>query len=116
GGTSFDVGMIVDGAPVVTNDRDLDFRLPLRIPVIDIHTVGAGGGSIASINKAGMLKVGPQSAGSMPGPIAFGRGGEEPTVTDANVLLGRLSDEKLLSVAGKVDIEKVRDAFKRKIG
>ncbi len=116
GGTSFDVGMIVDGAPIVTSDRDLDFRLPLRIPVIDIHTIGAGGGSIAAIDKGGMLKVGPRSAGSRPGPIAFGRGGAEPTVTDANVLLGRLSSEKLLAVEGRVDVDKVRDAFVAKIG
>lgn len=116
GGTSFDVGMIVDGVPIVTNDRDLDFRLPLRIPVIDIHTIGAGGGSIASVDKGGMLKVGPRSAGSVPGPIAFGRGGTEPTVTDANVLLGRLSSEKLLSVKGRVDLDKVRNAFATKTG
>jgi N-methylhydantoinase A len=116
GGTSFDVGMIVDGVPIVTSDRDLDFRLPLRIPVIDIHTIGAGGGSIAAIDKGGMLKVGPRSAGSVPGPIAFRRGGTEPTVTDANVLLGRLSSEKLLSVEGPVDIDRVREAFASKIG
>jgi N-methylhydantoinase A len=116
GGTSFDVGMIVDGAAIVTSDRDLDFRLPLRIPVIDIHTIGAGGGSIATIDKGGMLKVGPRSAGSVPGPIAFGRGGTEPTVTDANVLLGRLSADKLLSVVGRVDTDRVREAFATKIG
>lgn len=70
GGTSFDVGMIVDGQPVVTSERDLDFRIPLRIPIIDIHTIGAGGGSIASCDEGGLLRVGPRSAGSTPGPIA----------------------------------------------
>lgn len=112
GGTSFDAGIIVDGVPLVTSDRDLDFNLPMRIPIIDIHTIGAGGGSIARINEAGMLEVGPRSAGSYPGPIAYGRGGDKPTVTDANVMLGRLSSEQLLAVEGNVDIQAVRTAFK----
>ncbi len=116
GGTSFDVGMIVDGEPVVTSDRDLDFRLPLRIPIIDIHTIGAGGGSIASVDDAGILKVGPRSAGAVPGPVAFNRGGQEPTVTDANVMLGRLASDKLLAVEGGVDMDRVRGAFEEKVG
>lgn len=111
GGTSFDVGIIVNDKPTVANDRDLDFRIPMRIPIIDIHTIGAGGGSIAHINKAGILQVGPQSAGAVPGPVAFGRGGTKPAVADANVLLGRLSAEKLLSVNGGVDLIAVRNAF-----
>ena len=111
GGTSFDVGIIVNDKPTVANDRDLDFRIPMRIPIIDIHTIGAGGGSIAHINKAGILQVGPMSAGAVPGPVAFGRGGTKPAVTDANVLLGRLSSEKLLSVNGGVNIDAVRAAF-----
>ena len=78
GGTSFDAGIIVDDVPLVTSDRDLDFNLPMRIPIIDIHTIGAGGGSIARLNEAGMLEVGPRSAGASPGPIAYGRGGREP--------------------------------------
>ena len=101
GGTSFDAGIIVDDVPLVTSDRDLDFNLPMRIPIIDIHTIGAGGGSIARLNEAGMIEVGPRSAGASPGPIAYGRGGCEPTVTDANVLLGRLSSEQLLAVRRK---------------
>ncbi|MCC6947939.1 MAG: hydantoinase/oxoprolinase family protein [Bradyrhizobiaceae bacterium] len=113
GGTSFDVGLIVDGVPLVTSDRDLDFNLPMRIPIIDIHTIGAGGGSIARINEAGMLEVGPRSAGAAPGPIAYGRGGTEPTVTDANVLLGRLSSEQLLAVTKKIDLPAIRAAFER---
>jgi len=111
GGTSFDVGMIVDGAPIVTSDRDLDFRVPLRIPIIDIHTIGAGGGSIASVDTGGILQVGPRSAGSTPGPMAYGRGGTLPTVTDANVLLGRLSSSHLLGVQGGVDMVALRAAF-----
>jgi N-methylhydantoinase A len=116
GGTSFDVGMIVNGEPIVSNDRDLGFSLPMRIPVIDIHTIGAGGGSIAHINEAGMLQVGPRSAGAVPGPIAYGRGGTKPTVTDANVLLGRLSPDKLLAVESKVDLNAIKAAFAREIG
>ncbi len=116
GGTSFDVGMIVNGEPIVTSDRDMGFRLPLRIPIIDIHTIGAGGGSIAFLDESNILHVGPRSAGSMPGPIAYARGGQEPTVTDANVLLGRLSSEKLLAVKGAVDLPKIRNAFAEKIG
>jgi N-methylhydantoinase A len=116
GGTSFDVGMIVDGTPVVSSDRDLGFNLPMRIPVIDIHTIGAGGGSIAHINEAGILQVGPRSAGAVPGPIAYGRGGEKVTVTDANVMLGRLSADKLLGVEGGVDMPRVRSAFEEQVG
>ena len=104
GGTSFDAGIIVDGVPLITSDRDLEFNLPMRIPIIDIHTIGAGGGSIAHLTEAGMIEVGPRSAGASPGPIAYGRGGCEPTVTDANVLLGRLSAEQLLAVQAKIDL------------
>jgi N-methylhydantoinase A len=111
GGTSFDVGMIVNGEPIVTSDRDLGFSLPMRIPVIDIHTIGAGGGSIAHVDEAGILKAGPRSAGAVPGPIAYGRGGERPTVTDANVLLGRLGSDGLLGVPGAVDLPRIRAAF-----
>jgi N-methylhydantoinase A len=111
GGTSFDVGLIVGGVPFVTSDRDLAFNLPMRIPIIDIHTIGAGGGSIAHINAAGMLQVGPRSAGARPGPIAYGRGGKLPTVTDANVLLGRLSAKQLLAVDTNIDLPGLRQAF-----
>jgi N-methylhydantoinase A len=116
GGTSFDVGMIFGGQPIMSNDRDLAFRIPMRIPIIDIHTIGAGGGSIANVNEAGILQVGPASAGAVPGPVAFNRGGTKPTVTDANVLLGRLSSEKLLSIEGGVDLDKVRAAFQEHVG
>ena len=113
GGTSFDVGIILDGRPVVTSDRDLGFNLPMRIPIIDIHTIGAGGGSIGRVDEAGMLQVGPRSAGSFPGPIAYGRGGELPTVTDANVLLGRLPADDLLGTQGRARTDLIEAAFQR---
>lgn len=91
GGTSTDVCLIEGGAAAMTYGRDIaDF--PVRLPSIDINTVGAGGGSIASIGPDGLLKVGPLSAGAVPGPACYGRGGTLPTVSDANVVLGRLPD------------------------
>ncbi|MBP7564544.1 MAG: hydantoinase/oxoprolinase family protein [Burkholderiaceae bacterium] len=95
GGTSTDVCLIRDGQPAMKNEREMG-GFPVRTRTLDIHTIGAGGGSIAWIDAGGMLKVGPQSAGAYPGPAAYGRGGELPTVTDANVVLGRLSPETLL--------------------
>jgi N-methylhydantoinase A len=90
GGTSFDLAMIRDGKPALTMAKELDFKVPLRIPSADIVTIGQGGGSIAYVDRSGLLKVGPESAGSVPGPIVYGRGGERVTITDANVWLGRL--------------------------
>jgi N-methylhydantoinase A len=95
GGTSADVALIRDGRAATGFDRQVaDF--PIRLPMVDIHTVGAGGGSIAWFDKDGLLKVGPASAGAMPGPACYGRGGTEPTVTDANLVLGRLAPRGLL--------------------
>jgi N-methylhydantoinase A len=94
GGTSFDLSLIVDGKPTVSTETDLE-GLPVLMPLVDIHTIGAGGGSIAWL-EAGGLRVGPQSAGAMPGPACYGRGGSEPTVTDANLFLGRLEPEHFL--------------------
>ncbi|MDP2084643.1 MAG: hydantoinase/oxoprolinase family protein [Gemmobacter sp.] len=91
GGTSYDVAVVVNGAPRIAEETALDFRVPLRIPMIDVHTIGAGGGSIASLDRGGVLQVGPRSAGAVPGPVCFGRGGTEPTVTDANAVLGRIN-------------------------
>jgi N-methylhydantoinase A len=116
GGTSFDVGVIVGGVPAVSADKEMGYGLPVRVPMIDIHTIGAGGGSIARVSSAGILQVGPESAGADPGPIAFGRGGEEPTITDANLLLGRLNPDALLGVAGGARLDRVRDALDKKIG
>ena len=94
GGTSFDMSLIINGRPKITNETEQE-SLPLLIPFVDIHTIGAGGGSIAWL-EAGALRVGPQSAGADPGPACYGKGGLEPTVTDANLFLGRIgSDSKL---------------------
>jgi N-methylhydantoinase A len=116
GGTSFDVGLILDGSPAVSADKEMGYGLPVRVPMIDIHTIGAGGGSIARVNSAGILQVGPESAGAEPGPICYGRGGEEPTTTDANLLLGRLNPGGLLGVAGAAELGRVRDIIDKKIG
>jgi N-methylhydantoinase A len=88
GGTSFDVSLVVDGRPDVSTEAGLE-GFPLLMPVVNIHTIGAGGGSIA-YEEAGGLRVGPESAGADPGPACYGRGGDQPTVTDANVVLGRV--------------------------
>lgn len=92
GGTSFDVSIITNGRAATSAESEIEFGLPLRLPAIDINTIGAGGGSIARLDEAGVLSVGPESAGSNPGPAAYGRGGHEPTVTDADVILGRLRE------------------------
>ncbi|TVT01057.1 hydantoinase/oxoprolinase family protein [Amycolatopsis bartoniae] len=91
GGTSFDVSLIVDGEPDVSAEAQLE-GLPMLMSVVNIHTVGAGGGSVAWV-EAGGLRVGPRSAGARPGPACYGRGGTEPTVTDANLVLGRIDPE-----------------------
>ncbi len=111
GGTSFDVAVVINGKPDVADLTNLDFRIPLRLPMIDVHTIGAGGGSIAHLDRGGMLMVGPRSAGAAPGPVAYRRGGTEPTVTDANVVLGRINPESRMN--GKdstLDVEGARRA------
>jgi N-methylhydantoinase A len=94
----------------------MGYGLPVRVPMIDIHTIGAGGGSIARVNSAGILQVGPESAGAEPGPICYGRGGDEPTTTDANLVLGRLNPAGLLGVAGAAQLDRVREILDKKIG
>ncbi len=89
GGTSTDVSVVLDGEPTLTTEGSVG-RFPSKIPMIDIVTVGAGGGSIAWISPAGTLKVGPESAGADPGPLCYGQGGTDPTITDAHVMLGRI--------------------------
>jgi len=116
GGTSFDVSVIVDGVPAVSREKSIDYGIPLRIPMVDIHTIGAGGGSLARITSGGMLQVGPQSAGAEPGPICYGRGGREPTVTDANLLLGRINAAHINGVDAPADVEHVRARVEEKIG
>ena len=103
GGTSADVALLQDGKPIEVNGRDLA-GFPIRIPSLDVNSVGAGGGSIAWIDRDGLLKVGPKSAGATPGPACYDLGGTNPTVTDANVMLGRLNGESLL--AGRMKIKK----------
>jgi N-methylhydantoinase A len=103
GGTSFDVCMIAAGRPLLATEAELEWGLPICQPMVDVRSIGAGGGSIAWVDAAGILNVGPQSAGSRPGPACYGRGGAEPTVTDANLILGRLSPE--LALAGDVELD-----------
>ena len=111
GGTSFDVAVVINGEPKVAEITNLDFRIPLRLPMIDVHTIGAGGGSIAYQDRGGMLLVGPRSAGAVPGPVAYRRGGTEPTVTDANVVLGRINPESRMNGSDQtLDIEGARTA------
>jgi N-methylhydantoinase A len=103
GGTSFDVSLVVEGRPEITTETSLE-GLPLLMPIVNIHTVGAGGGSVA-FEEAGGLRVGPRSAGADPGPACYGRGGTEPTVTDANLLLGRIDPESFAGGSMTLDTE-----------
>jgi N-methylhydantoinase A len=114
GGTSTDVSLVPDGQPIFASQR-LVAEYPVKMPMIDIHVIGAGGGSIAWIDDAGGLKVGPQSAGADPGPVAFGRGGERVTITDANICLHRLNPESLLDGRLRVDEAASRAAISRQI-
>ena len=116
GGTSTDVALIRGGEPSVSNEIELEYAMPIHVPMVDVRTIGAGGGSIAKVNDAGLLEVGPHSAGAEPGPICYGRGGNEPTISDANFLLGRLDVTKLKSVSQEVDIEHIRSIFQEKLG
>ncbi len=90
GGTSTDVAMIRGGVAPVSNQIEVEYAMPIHVPMVDVRTVGAGGGSIARIDAGGMLRVGPDSAGSTPGPVCYGRGGTQVTISDANLILGRL--------------------------
>jgi N-methylhydantoinase A len=116
GGTSFDVSLIAAGEPALSAEKDIAYGVPLRVPLVDIHTIGAGGGSIARITRAGLLQVGPESAGARPGPIAYGRGGTAVTVTDANLLLGRLNPDRLTGVEESAPMEKIAAAMHEQIG
>jgi N-methylhydantoinase A len=117
GGTSFDVSLIAGGVPALAAQATLDFGLVVRTPMIEISTIGAGGGSIARVDAAGLLQVGPESAGSAPGPVCYGTGGERPTVTDANVVLGRIN--ALRPIGGRfsrLDADAAARAIARQIG
>ncbi len=109
GGTSTDV-CLLDGPPRTTNETSLA-GLPVAIPVLDVHSVGAGGGSLARIDAGGALRVGPESAGASPGPICYGRGGKGLTVTDANLILGRLDAENFLGGTFPLDVAAARYGF-----
>jgi N-methylhydantoinase A len=102
GGTSFDAALVKDGAPLVMTDAIVD-RWRLALPTVDIHTIGAGGGSIARVDEGGLLRVGPQSAGASPGPACYGRGGTEPTVTDADLVLGFIDETTFLGGEMRLD-------------
>jgi N-methylhydantoinase A len=108
--------LIRNAEPAVSNEIEIEYAMPIHVPMVAVHTVGAGGGSIALVDAAGLIQVGPQSAGANPGPICYGRGGTEPTLTDANLVLGRLAPKKLLAVDNPVPVEAVRAIFAEKIG
>ncbi|HEV2811330.1 MAG TPA: hydantoinase/oxoprolinase family protein [Acidimicrobiales bacterium] len=112
GGTSTDVCLVRDGAPQSSPQREAA-GLPVRLPSLDIHTVGAGGGSVARIDAGGALVVGPTSAGAVPGPACYGRGGQEPTVTDADLALGRIPAAAALPGLGSLDVDAARTALHR---
>ena len=112
GGTSFDVSLVVGGKTALAAQTTIDFGLVIRTPMIEITTIGAGGGSIAHVDAGGMLQVGPESAGSRPGPVCYGQGNDRPTLTDANVVLGRINAER--PIGGKLarlDVEAARAAI-----
>ena len=116
GGTSTDVALIRDGTPPISNEIEIEYAMPIHVPMVDVRTVGAGGGSIAVVDAAGLLQVGPASAGADPGPICYGKGGTEPTISDANMLLGRVNPDKLNAVAGGVSNDQIAQIFKDKLG
>lgn len=116
GGTSFDVALVVGGKPVITAEKDLAYGVPIRIPMIDMHTIGAGGGSLAHTDRAGMLRVGPESAGSFPGPIGYDRGGDRVTITDANFFLGRLNPGAVTGSDKAAPIARIEAALEEQIG
>jgi len=111
GGTSTDVSTIVDGREKFTTDFEIEWGRPIQIPMLDIRSIGAGGGSIARIDAGGMLVVGPESAGANPGPACYGLGGELPTVTDANVVAGRISPANFLGGKMSLDAAAARAAI-----
>ncbi|MEP2707141.1 MAG: hydantoinase/oxoprolinase family protein [Roseibium sp.] len=117
GGTSFDVSLIAEGQSMLSPQTSIDFGMVVRNPMIEITTIGAGGGSIAWVDKGGLLNIGPESAGSDPGPVAYGLGNDRPTVTDANVVLGRIDPEN--PIGGKLerlDVEAASKAIHSHVG
>jgi N-methylhydantoinase A len=117
GGTSFDVSLIHNGQSILSPQTSIDFGMVVRTPMIEITTIGAGGGSIAWVDKGGLLNIGPQSAGSNPGPVAYGQGNDRPTVTDANVVLGRIDpDNPIGGKLERLDVEAASNAIDIHVG
>ncbi len=114
GGTSYDVSLVRDDRIEVVTQSEID-RLPVRVPMVEIRTIGAGGGSIARVLPGKQIKVGPESAGARPGPVCYSRGGTNPTVTDANLALGRLDPKFFLGGAMPLDLAAAREAIERYI-
>ncbi len=113
GGTSCDVGLISGGVPQISSELEIEYAMPIHVPMVDVRTIGAGGGSIAHISSSGLLEVGPESAGALPGPICYGRGGKVPTITDANMILGRLNPSMMIKA--NVSKKEVAEALKDRI-
>ncbi|MEA2525292.1 MAG: N-methylhydantoinase [Thermomicrobiales bacterium] len=111
GGTSADVGIIQGGEQKHTTEYEIEWGIPAAIPLIDIKSIGAGGGSIAWLDAGGFLRVGPQSAGASPGPACYGKGGTKPTVTDANLVLGRLDPDYFLGGRMQLDVARAETAI-----
>ena len=114
GGTSADAAIIDKGDPVTRTVGHVG-RWPVMVPMVDIEAIGAGGGSIARVDEFGSLSVGPESAGAVPGPVSYGRGGVEPTVTDANLILGRINADNFLGGALRLDVDSARQAVDERI-
>ncbi len=114
GGTTFLVGLIVDGEPVRASQTIINHH-PINVPTLEVHAIGSGGGAIAWIDRGGNLQIGPQSAQSVPGPACYGRGGTEPTNTDANLVLGILPESGLVGGRNKLDLEAARTAIRTRI-
>jgi N-methylhydantoinase A len=116
GGTSFDVSLVEGGRPALAAQTSIDFGMVVRTPMIEITTIGAGGGSIAWVDKGGLLNIGPESAGSTPGPVAYGRGNTRPTVTDANIALGRIDPDRPIGGIARLDVDAARAAIDVHVG
>lgn len=114
GGTSFDAAVVNDGQPLVMTDGTID-RWRIALPMVDIHTIGAGGGSIARVDDGGILRVGPESAGAVPGPACYGRGGDRATVTDADVLLGYIDASSFMAGGVPLDAAASHEAMERDV-
>lgn len=117
GGTSFDVSLIANGEAALAAQTSIDFGMVVRTPMIEIVTIGAGGGSIADLDRGGLLQIGPESAGSDPGPVCYGKGNTRPTVTDANVVMGRIDAERPIGGGkNKLDVAAAKTAIETHVG